>query len=100
MIVLTSNEPIIGIQTAFGTSKTLIGSLIADLSSDTPNTIVIVTTSTNATVAQFTTTLLSLDDFLHLRVVHHISDSTAADNCIPTDADLSKIETLGDTFCN
>nr|CDJ83921.1 Protein C05C10.2, isoform b [Haemonchus contortus] len=90
-----SNEPIVGIQAAFGTGKTLIGSLIAALSSDTPNTTVIVTTCTNAAVDQFTDT----PDFSHLRVVRHISDSAAADNRTPTDADLGKIlKTLGDTF--
>uniref|UniRef100_A0A7I4YL56 AAA_12 domain-containing protein n=1 Tax=Haemonchus contortus TaxID=6289 RepID=A0A7I4YL56_HAECO len=94
-----SNEPIVGIQAAFGTGKTLIGAIIAALSSDSPNTTVIVTTSTNAAVAQFTDTLLSLGDFSHLRVVRHISDSAAADNRTPTDADLGKIlKTLGDTF--
>ncbi|VDO31660.1 unnamed protein product [Haemonchus placei] len=96
-----SNEPIVGIQADFGTGKTLIGSIIAALSSDTPKTTVIVTTTTNAAVAQFFDTLLSPDDFSHRRVVRHISDSAAADNRTPTDADLSKIlKTLGDTFYN
>ncbi|KAK6052815.1 hypothetical protein COOONC_09681 [Cooperia oncophora] len=63
----TGNLPIVALQAAFGTGKTLVGSLIAALTAK-PGSTVIVTTSTNAAVAQFAETLLSLDDFPRLKV--------------------------------
>ncbi|XGW34135.1 hypothetical protein V3C99_018158 [Haemonchus contortus] len=53
-----SRIPLVAIKAAFGTGKTLVGALIAALSAKTPKTTVILTTSTNAAVAQLTETLL------------------------------------------
>nr|CDJ87113.1 unnamed protein product [Haemonchus contortus] len=91
--------PIVAIQAAYGTGKTLVGALIAALSSQTPDTTVIVTTSTNAAVAQFAETLLSLGDFPNLNVVRHISDTAASSNLTPTAVDLNKVlKGLGAAF--
>uniref|UniRef100_A0A7I4Z6Y4 AAA_12 domain-containing protein n=1 Tax=Haemonchus contortus TaxID=6289 RepID=A0A7I4Z6Y4_HAECO len=46
--------PLVAIQAAYGTRKTLVGSLIPALASVNSKNIIIVTTSTNAAVAQFT----------------------------------------------
>ncbi|VDO46017.1 unnamed protein product [Haemonchus placei] len=90
--------PLVAIQAAYGTGKTLVGSLIAALASVNFSNIIVVTTSTNAAVAQFTETLLSLN-FAHLNIVRHISDTAAADNQIPTPVDLGKIlRTLGNDY--
>nr|CDJ96815.1 regulator of nonsense transcripts [Haemonchus contortus] len=95
----TGKIPLVAIQAAFGTGKTLVGAIIAALLSGDSETIVIVTTSTNAAVAQFTDTLLSLEDFPQMRVVRHISDTAAADNLTPTPVDLSKVlKSLGSEF--
>ncbi|XGW20353.1 hypothetical protein V3C99_003843 [Haemonchus contortus] len=91
--------PLVAIQAAYGTGKTLVGSLIAALTSVSSKDITIVTTSTNAAVAQFTETLLSLNDFAHLNIVRNISDTAAAVNQTPTSVDLGKIlRTLGDDY--
>ncbi|XGW33794.1 hypothetical protein V3C99_017889, partial [Haemonchus contortus] len=71
----TGKIPLVAIQAAFGTGKTLVGAITAALLSGDSETIVIVTTSTNAAAAQFTDTLLSLEDFPQMRVVRHISDT-------------------------
>ncbi|CAJ0600875.1 unnamed protein product [Cylicocyclus nassatus] len=49
------------------------------------------TASTNAAVAQFAETLLSLDNQSHLAVVRYRSDTAAAENNSPTSADLGEL---------
>ncbi|CAJ0605849.1 unnamed protein product [Cylicocyclus nassatus] len=84
-----SDLPIAAIQAAFGTGKTVVGALAAALiARKTP---VLVTASTNAAVAQFAETLLSLDNQNHLAVVRYLSDTAAAENNSPTSADLGEL---------
>nr|CDJ83093.1 unnamed protein product [Haemonchus contortus] len=84
-----SNEPIVAIQVTFGTGKTMVGAIIAALIASRPPSIVVVTT--NAAVARFTETLLSLDDFAHLEVLRYLSDTAASDNLYPTEVDLNVV---------
>ncbi|XGW10416.1 hypothetical protein V3C99_012144 [Haemonchus contortus] len=83
-----SNEPIVATQAAFGTGKTMVGAIIAAFIASRPQSIVVVTATNNAAVAQFTETLLSLDDFAHLEVLRYLSDIAASDNLYPTEVDL------------
>ncbi|XGW03731.1 hypothetical protein V3C99_015140 [Haemonchus contortus] len=75
-----SNEQIESIHAASGTGKTMVGAIIATLIESRPPPIVVVTATSNAVVAQFTGTLLHLDDFAHLELVHYLSDIAASDN--------------------
>ncbi|XGW22874.1 hypothetical protein V3C99_005250 [Haemonchus contortus] len=94
-----SNEPIVAIQVAFGTGKTMVGDIIAALIASRPPSIVVVTATTYAAVAQFTETLLSLDDFAHLEVLRYLSDTAASDNLYPTEVDLNVVlKSLGDRY--
>uniref|UniRef100_A0A7I4Y4Y1 DUF2075 domain-containing protein n=1 Tax=Haemonchus contortus TaxID=6289 RepID=A0A7I4Y4Y1_HAECO len=94
-----SNEPIVAIQAAFGTGKTMVGAIIAALIASRPPSIVVVTATNNAAVAQFTETLLSLDDFAHLEVLRYLSDIAASDNLYPTEVDLNVVlKSLGDRY--
>ncbi|XGW23031.1 hypothetical protein V3C99_005348 [Haemonchus contortus] len=77
-----SNGPIVAIQAAFGTGKMMVGAITAALIASQPPSIVAVTATTNAAVAQFTKTLLHLDDFAHPEVVRYLSDTS--DNLYPT----------------
>uniref|UniRef100_A0A7I4XWS9 AAA_12 domain-containing protein n=1 Tax=Haemonchus contortus TaxID=6289 RepID=A0A7I4XWS9_HAECO len=94
-----SNEPIVAIQAAFGTGKTMVGAIIAALIASRQPSIVVVTATTNAAVAQFTETLLSLDDFAHLEVLRYLSDTAASENLYPTEVDLNVVlKSLGDRY--
>ncbi|XGW34364.1 hypothetical protein V3C99_018324 [Haemonchus contortus] len=94
-----SNEPIVAIQAAFGTGKTTVGAIIEALIATRPPSIVVVTATTNAAVAQFTETLFSLDDFAHLEVLRCLSDTAVSDNLFPTEVDLNVVlKSLGDRY--
>ncbi|EPB76492.1 hypothetical protein ANCCEY_04392 [Ancylostoma ceylanicum] len=86
----TSSLPIVGIQAAFGTGKTVVGSIIAVRQAAAGKS-VIVTASTNAAVAQFTQTILSLTAYRHLRVLRFVSDTAAQENLTPTPVDMNRI---------
>ncbi|VDO66832.1 unnamed protein product [Heligmosomoides polygyrus] len=58
-----SNHPILVIQAAYGSGKTVIGAYLAAQIAATDQNFVIVTATTNVACAQFTETLLHLDDY-------------------------------------
>ncbi|CAJ0610562.1 unnamed protein product [Cylicocyclus nassatus] len=91
--------PVVGIQAAFGTGKTVIGALLAAHLCKA-NISVIVTSTTNAAVAQFAETFLALDDFNDVPMVRYVSDSaTAAENAYTTPSDLNVIlKGLGEKY--
>ncbi|XGW30777.1 hypothetical protein V3C99_009609, partial [Haemonchus contortus] len=64
----TGDYPILAIQAAFGTGKTLVGAVIAARLASAGQQ-VIVTATTNVAVAQFTDTLLQLEDYNHLHIL-------------------------------
>ncbi|KAK6760823.1 hypothetical protein RB195_022041 [Necator americanus] len=90
--------PITVIQAAFGTGKTVVGAIIAArwATGDAP---VLATASTNAAVAQFAQTMLSLSAYRDLNVLRFVADSAAQENLTPTPVDLNKIlMSLGETY--
>ncbi|KIH55244.1 hypothetical protein ANCDUO_14601, partial [Ancylostoma duodenale] len=96
-----SELPVVAIQAAFGTGKTVVGSLIAAHLAIERRIPVIVTATTNAAVAQFTETILSLDDYPDLAVVRYVSDTAVAENLTRTPVDLNEIlKNLGDNFAD
>ncbi|EPB71704.1 hypothetical protein ANCCEY_09199 [Ancylostoma ceylanicum] len=96
----SSGFPIAAIQAAFGTGKTLVGAVIAAQLVDRDE-IVLVTASTNAAVAQFAQTILSLSAYRHLRVLRYVSDAAVLENMAPTSGDMNKILiSVHDTYTN
>ncbi|KIH47811.1 hypothetical protein ANCDUO_22124, partial [Ancylostoma duodenale] len=96
----TSQFPIAAIQAAFGTGKTLVGAFIAAQLADDGD-IVLVTASTNAAVAQFAQTILTLSAYQHLRVLRYVSDMAVQENTAPTSVDMNKILiSLHETYTN
>ncbi|KAL6730202.1 hypothetical protein Aduo_001190 [Ancylostoma duodenale] len=94
----TSTLPIVGIQAAFGTGKTVVGAIIAARRAHAGKRVVMMA-STNAAVAQFTQTLLSLTAYRHLNVLRFVSDAAAQENLTPTPVDMNQIlMSLGDEF--
>lgn len=80
--------PIAGIQAAFGTGKTIVGSCIAAQQAKLGRK-VIVTATTNAAVAQFTEAILSLDAFLDVPSFRYIAESIIFDETtISTEVDM------------
>lgn len=82
--------PIIGIQAAFGTGKTVVGACIA-VHQATRGQRVVVTASTNTAVAQFTETILSLDEYSSVGVVRFIIETIAFDDIATTSVDMHKV---------
>ncbi|RCN41055.1 hypothetical protein ANCCAN_13001 [Ancylostoma caninum] len=94
-----SQLPVVAIQAAFGTGKTVVGALIAAQFAAERGIPVIVTATTNAAVAQFTETILSLDTYRNLAIVRYVSDTAATENLTPTPVDLNEIlKNLGDDY--
>ncbi|WKX91082.1 hypothetical protein Q1695_009709 [Nippostrongylus brasiliensis] len=86
------DTPILAIQAAFGTGKTVVGALIAArLATADPEAIIVAMATTNGAVAQFTDTLLRLTDYRHLNVLRFVSDSALSDGCPQTAVDLHNI---------
>ncbi|VDO80924.1 unnamed protein product [Heligmosomoides polygyrus] len=91
---------ILVVQAAYGSRKTVIGAYLAAQLVGRQN-LVIVTATTNVACAQFTDTLLRLDDFHHLRILRFVSDSALMDGAPTTPVGLhsvlqSLIERYGD----
>ncbi|VDP44876.1 unnamed protein product [Heligmosomoides polygyrus] len=63
--------PLVAIQAAFGTGKTVVGAMIAGLQSVTSS--VIVTASTNADVAQFAETVKLMAEFADVPLIRYVS---------------------------
>uniref|UniRef100_A0A0N4VSJ4 AAA_11 domain-containing protein n=1 Tax=Haemonchus placei TaxID=6290 RepID=A0A0N4VSJ4_HAEPC len=70
-----SRHPLLAIQAAFGTGKTVVGALLAARLA-APGQLVIATATTNVAVAQFTDTLLKLDDIRHLSILRFVADTS------------------------
>ncbi|KAK5968911.1 hypothetical protein GCK32_020630, partial [Trichostrongylus colubriformis] len=83
--------PILAIQAAYGTGKTVVGALIAARLCDSLKQGVIAATTTNNAVAQFTDTLLRLDDYKHLPILRYVSDTALVDGAPQTPIDLHTV---------
>ncbi|CAJ0600348.1 unnamed protein product [Cylicocyclus nassatus] len=83
-----SRYPLVGIQAAFGTGKTLVGALIAATSAKSAP--VIVVAQTNAAVAHFTNILLSVGGRA-ASPVRYLADTAAMENAPTTPVDLNVI---------
>ncbi|VDO91204.1 unnamed protein product [Heligmosomoides polygyrus] len=87
----TTSFPIVGIQAAFGTGKTVVGACIAARQAR-GGARIILTASTNAAVAQITETILSLDAFVDLDVCRYVAESVVFDDSIAaTPADMHEV---------
>ncbi|XGW21519.1 hypothetical protein V3C99_004464, partial [Haemonchus contortus] len=86
----TEDYPILAIQAAFGTGKTLVGAAIAARLASAGQQ-VIVTATTNVAVAQFTDTLLQLGGYNHLHILRFLCDSALMEGAPTTDVDLHHI---------
>ncbi|VDO92368.1 unnamed protein product [Heligmosomoides polygyrus] len=85
-------NPVLAIQAAFGTGKTVVGALIAaTLAEADEEHVVVDAATTNAAVAQFTETLLSLSDFQHLPILRFVADSALREGTPVTPVDLHTI---------
>ncbi|KIH52452.1 hypothetical protein ANCDUO_17446 [Ancylostoma duodenale] len=84
------DHPVVAIQAAYGTGKTVVGALLAGRLAN-PRHLIVATATTNTAVAQFTDTLLKLSDFRHLNILRFVSDSALADGAPTTEADLHVI---------
>ncbi|KAK6733231.1 hypothetical protein RB195_017157 [Necator americanus] len=104
MIATEQRETIVlgvgGIQAGFGTGKTIFGAIIAARwAAGVASTLA--TASTNAAVAQFAQTMLSLSAYRYLNVLRFVADSAAQENLTPTPVDLNKILiSLGETYAD
>ncbi|KIH52158.1 hypothetical protein ANCDUO_17742 [Ancylostoma duodenale] len=83
--------PVAGIQAAFGTGKTVVGASIAVRQAQRREQRVVVTASTNTAVAQFTDTILSLDDLGDVGVIRFVAETVAFDDIPRTPVDLHEI---------
>ncbi|VDO36055.1 unnamed protein product [Haemonchus placei] len=84
------HRPILAIQVAYGTGKTVVGAVIAARVA-TPGILVIATASTNVAVAQFADTRLQLTDYQHLPVVRFVADTALRERAPVTTVDLHNI---------
>ncbi|XGW05120.1 hypothetical protein V3C99_015918, partial [Haemonchus contortus] len=83
-------HPVLAIQAAFGTGKTVVGALLAARLA-APGRLVIATATTNVAVAQFTDTLLKLDDFRHLSILRFVADTSLQEGAPVTPVDLHTV---------
>ncbi|KAK5983396.1 hypothetical protein GCK32_022668, partial [Trichostrongylus colubriformis] len=85
------DRPILAIQAAFGTGKTVVAALIAARLSSTER-ILVATATTNVAVAQLTDTLLGLDEFRsRLSVLRFVADTAIREGAPTTPVDLHPI---------
>ncbi|WKX90331.1 hypothetical protein Q1695_009290 [Nippostrongylus brasiliensis] len=83
--------PIFAIQAAYGTGKTVIGALLAARTYTANRTTVIATTTTNTAVAQFTDTLLALDEYKGMDILRFVCDSALLEGTPTTPVDIHTI---------
>ncbi|WKY10526.1 hypothetical protein Q1695_002691 [Nippostrongylus brasiliensis] len=86
-----ADYPVVDIQAAFGTGKTVVGALIAARTVHSKMGLVIATSTTNTAVAQFTETLLALDDYKDLEILRYVSDTALAEGAPTTPIDLHEV---------
>ncbi|KAK5968302.1 hypothetical protein GCK32_022915 [Trichostrongylus colubriformis] len=83
--------PILAIQAAFGTGKTVVAALIAARLSSTER-ILVATATTDVAVAQLTDTLLRLNEYRsRLRVLRFVADTAIREGAPTTAVDLHPI---------
>lgn len=87
----TVDQPVIAIHAAFGTGKTVIGALLAARIFRSQQSTVVATTTTNTAVAQFTDTLLRLDDHRDLDIVRYVCDSALLEGSPTTPVDIHNV---------
>ncbi|EPB70379.1 hypothetical protein ANCCEY_10528 [Ancylostoma ceylanicum] len=83
-------HPVLAIQAAYGTGKTVVGAFLAACLAN-PGHIIVATATTNTAVAQFADTLLSLSEYRHLNILQFVSDSALVEGAPTTDVDLHVI---------
>ncbi|KAK5970534.1 hypothetical protein GCK32_022845 [Trichostrongylus colubriformis] len=88
-----AQHPILAIQAAFGTGKTVVGALIA-VRLATSYQPVLVTATTNVAVAQLTDTLLKLKDHRDLNILRFVSDSALKEGAPTTSGLLANYPNL------
>ncbi|KIH61099.1 hypothetical protein ANCDUO_08638 [Ancylostoma duodenale] len=94
-----ASYPVVALQAAFGTGKTVVGAVIAARQALTASNRVVVTASTNAVVAQFAETLLSIEEFSKLIILRYVSDTAVAEKRNPLPVDLNEVlKYLSDEF--
>ncbi|EYC45833.1 hypothetical protein Y032_0415g1062 [Ancylostoma ceylanicum] len=90
---------IVAPQAVFGTGKTGVGATIAARPAISARERVVVTASTNAAVAQFAETLLSIANFSELVILRYVCDTAMAEERSPLPVDLNEVlKSLGDDF--
>ncbi|EYC08964.1 hypothetical protein Y032_0063g3456 [Ancylostoma ceylanicum] len=80
--------PLLAIQAAFGTGKTVVGALITARVAAATGSTVIATATTNTAVAHFTDTLLRLNGYHDLPIMHFVPDSALVEGAPRTSVDL------------
>ncbi|KAK5970689.1 hypothetical protein GCK32_015979 [Trichostrongylus colubriformis] len=82
--------PILALQAAYGSGKTIIGAFLAALLVERGNSVV-VTATTNVACAQFTETLLRLDDYRTIPILRFVADSALVEGAPTTSVDLHTV---------
>ncbi|CAJ0589338.1 unnamed protein product [Cylicocyclus nassatus] len=91
LVLGNSRYPLIALQAAFGTGKTVVGASIAIYQAQQGQR-VIVTASTNTAIAQFTNTLLGFAQANDVGVVRFVAETIAFDMDVPsTPVDLNEV---------
>ncbi|XGW27436.1 hypothetical protein V3C99_007774, partial [Haemonchus contortus] len=89
----TSPLPLLAIQAAYGTGKTVVGAYIAARLAQ-PGQLVVATATTNVAVAQFVDTLLAIDGNQHnVTALRFVADSALQEGAPTTAVDLHSILT-------
>ncbi|WKX95541.1 hypothetical protein Q1695_012197 [Nippostrongylus brasiliensis] len=84
--------PVVGIQAAFGTGKTVVGAIIAAHSASKPRGgSVVATSTTNTAVAQFVDTLSKLDDYRDVVILRYVSDTALREGAPQTPFDMHTV---------
>ncbi|KAK6014409.1 hypothetical protein OSTOST_20207 [Ostertagia ostertagi] len=86
----TENRPILAVQAAYGTGKTLVAAIIAARLA-TPGNLLVATATTNVAVAHLTATLLALNDYQDLRVLRFVADTSLQEGAPTTPVDLHRV---------
>ncbi|WKY06181.1 hypothetical protein Q1695_006408 [Nippostrongylus brasiliensis] len=84
--------PLVAIQAAYGTGKTVVGALIAArLAAADPNRLVVATATTNGAIAQFSESILRLTEYRHLHSLRFVTDTALMDGTPSTSVDLHNV---------
>ncbi|VDP34816.1 unnamed protein product [Heligmosomoides polygyrus] len=86
-----AGHPIVAIQAAYGTGKTVLGAIITGLLVCNQRGPIIITATTNHAVGHFTTTLLAMRAFQHLTVLRYVSDTAFMEGIPSTPVDIHEV---------